>query len=93
MFDIVITNPPFDSKSYGIFNKIILFSNNISILVHYLFIINSNSRTRLVKNFGIKKITHLPRGVFDNSKVQTCILFLESGFKEDTIFNLFEDLK
>lgn len=87
-FDWVVMNPPFTpmKQGYEILYKVMEMSDNIVALMPYLTIINGEKRTQDIMDFGLKSITHLPRSTFKGSRVQTCILHMEKGYKGDTIF-------
>lgn len=87
-FDWIVMNPPFTpmKQGYEILYKCMEMSDNIVALMPYLTIINGEKRTQDIMNFGLKSITHLPRSTFKGSRVQTCILVMEKGYKGDTIF-------
>jgi type I restriction-modification system DNA methylase subunit len=82
--DIVVGNPPFSPMSigYDILERCFALSGNIIMLMPWLSIINSEKRTRLYREMGLKKIIHLPRKAFKGSRVQTCILVFQSGYSE-----------
>lgn len=94
-YDYIVMNPPFSpmQKGYDILYRCMEMSDNIIALMPYLTIINSQKRTDLIMNFGLKSITHLPRNTFKGSRVQTCILEMQKGFKGDTIFRQFPKQK
>ncbi len=87
-FDWIVMNPPFSpmSQGYKILYSCMDMSDNIIALMPYLCIINGAKRTEDIMNFGLKSITHLPRSVFNGSRVQTCILEMKKGYIGDTIF-------
>ena len=75
-FDWIVMNPPFSpmKQGYEILYRCMDLTNNIIALMPYLTIINGEKRT------------HLPRSTFKGSRVQTCILEMERGYNEATIF-------
>jgi len=87
-FDYIVMNPPFSPMSVGykILYDCMEMSNNIIALMPWLTIINGEKRTNDIFNFGLKSITHLPRKIFNGSRVQTCILEMEKGFNGGTMF-------
>ena len=87
-FDWVVMNPPFTpmQKGYDMLYACMEMSDNLVALMPYLVIINSEKRTKKIFDFGLKSLTHLPRKVFNGSRVQTCILHLEKGYTGETIF-------
>ena len=64
-------------------------SDDIVALMPWLTIINGEGRTNDIMNFGLISITHLPRNIFKGSRVQCCILHMNRGWKEPTIFYKF----
>lgn len=87
-FDWIVMNPPFTpmSQGYKILYSCMEMSDNIIALMPYQCIINGEKRTQDIMSFGLKSITHLPRSTFKGSRVQTCILEMNKGYKGDTIF-------
>ncbi len=87
-YDWVVMNPPMSpmKTSYDILDACMLLSDNIIALVPWLTMINGDKRTSKIMKFGLKSITHLPRNTFAGSRIQTCILQLEKGYKGETIF-------
>ena len=87
-YDWIVMNPPMSpmKMSYEILDKCMLLSDNIVALMPWLTIINGDKRTNKIMRYGLKSITHLPRNTFAGSRIQTCILHLEKGYKGDTIF-------
>jgi hypothetical protein len=87
-FDYIVMNPPFSPMSIGykILYECMDISDNIIALMPWLTIINGEKRTKDIFNFGLKSITHLPRSVFNGSRVQTCILEMQKGYTGETIF-------
>lgn len=81
-FDAVVMNPPFKNS---IEQKFLLasleLSDNIIALLPWFSLINCDSRTRLLKDFGILSVTHLPRSTFRKIRIQTMILHLQKGYK------------
>lgn len=91
-YDAVIMNPPFTpmKTGYEILFKCMELSNEIVALMPWLTIINSTKRTQNIFGFGLLSVTHLPRSVFDGSRVQCCILHLNKDHQGLTKFNMFK---
>ncbi len=89
-FDYIVMNPPFTpmAQGYKILYSCMDMSDNIIALMPYLCIINGAKRTEDIMNFGLKSITHLPRSVFNGSRVQTCILEMRKYYRGPTEFKL-----
>jgi hypothetical protein len=87
-FDAVVMNPPFTpmKKGYDILYSCMGMADVIIALMPWLSIINSSKRTNDLQIFGLKSVTHLPRKVFYGSRVQTCILELNRGYRWRTEF-------
>lgn len=87
-FDYIVMNPPFSPMSVGykIFYECMEMSDNIIALMPWLTIINGQKRTNDIMNFGLISITHLPRSIFNGSRVQTCILQMKKDYNGDTKF-------
>jgi hypothetical protein len=90
-FDAVVMNPPFLNS---IEQKFLLASLQITPIVIALLpwfsLINSDSRSYLLKTFGIRSVTHLPRCTFRQIRVQTMIIHLQRGWDEPTIFEIID---
>ena len=69
--DCVVGNPPFTPMKvgYDILNKCFELSDNIIFLMPWLALINSEKRTQLYMERGLKKIVHLPRKAFPGSRL------------------------
>ena len=82
-WDCIVMNPPFSPMAIGykILYACMDLSDRIIALMPWLTIINSEKRTEDISNFGLRSITHLPRRAFSGSRVQTCILDMEYGYK------------
>ena len=81
--DCIIANPPFTpmSKGYELLSEFFEISNYIIILMPWLSLINSEKRTAEYVSRGLKTIIHLPRRAFSGSRVQTCIMVFEKGYR------------
>ncbi len=107
-FDCIIMNPPFSTKSafglpphlenigmkigYEILIRCMGMSDNIIALMPLTTLIDSDVRSRFIKNFGLKSITLLPRKTFDYANIKTCILQLQNGYRGETVFKLLDVL-
>jgi type I restriction-modification system DNA methylase subunit len=105
-FDCIIMNPPFSSKyAFGVPDTIqekgmkigyyILFrcmemSNHVIALMPWFLILDSSVRLKILKDYGLKSITALPRSTFEYARIQCCIFELERGYKGITEFRIFE---
>lgn len=105
-FDCVIMNPPFSSKyafgvpadfeykgmrmGYHILIECMKMSDHVVALMPWFTISDSDVRLRYLKSFGLKSITALPRKTFQYARIQTCVFELYQGWKEETIFRVFE---
>lgn len=74
---------------YYILTECMKMSNTVIALMPWFTISDSDVRLRYLKEFGIKSITALPRKTFQYARIQTCILELVKGYKEETIFKTF----
>jgi len=92
-YDYIVMNPPFTPMSVGykILYDCMEMSDNIIALMPWLTMINGAKRTNDIMNFGLKSITHLPRKVFDGSRVQTCVLHMKRGYNNETMFYNYTD--
>lgn len=62
-------------------------SDNVIALMPWFTLINSQKRLDHIMKYGLKKIIHLPRRTFPNSRIQTCVMVLQKGYNGDTTFN------
>lgn len=85
-FEYVVMNPPFTpmDMGYKILYRCMEMSDNIIALMPWLTLINSEKRTKDIKIFGLKSVTHLPRKTFAGSRVQCCILEMIKGYSDNT---------
>ena len=86
--DIIVGNPPFTPMKlgYDMLKRCFELSDNIIMLMPWLALINSEKRTQLYMDRGLKKVVHLPRRAFPGSRVQTCIMQLQEGYHNEIIF-------
>jgi type I restriction-modification system DNA methylase subunit len=103
-FDAICMNPPFSAKSafnlpanlqgmrvgYCILKKCMQMTDNIVALMPWFTLTDSDVRTRDIYSFGLRSITSLPRATFGYSRIQTCILQMERGYKGPTEFKIYE---
>ena len=91
-YEWICMNPPFTpmKTGYEILYRCMEMSDNIIALMPWLTIINGEKRTKDIMNFGLKSVTHLPRKVFNGSRVQCCVLEMRKGWNYETIFKTFE---
>ena len=81
-FDCVVMNPPFSPPllGYQILLRCMAMTDQIIALMPWLTIINSVHRTKLIRDYGLVSVTHLPRSTFPGTRVQCCILQMRRGF-------------
>lgn len=105
-FDCIIMNPPFSMKyafgvpeninlngfrlGYYILLECMKMSDHIIALMPLFTISDSDVRLRLLKTFGLKSITILPRKTFKYVRIQTAVFELVKGYDKPTIFEAFE---
>jgi hypothetical protein len=87
--DAVVMNPPFSpmDTGYKILYKTMEMTKIIIALMPWLTLINSQKRTKIITDFGLKSVTHLPRKAFPGARVQTCILEMRKGHEGTTELN------
>lgn len=87
-FDAVMMNPPFSPmrEGYRFLYAVMEMSDVIIALMPWLTLINSGKRSKDIKSFGLKSVTHLPRHIFPGSRVQTCVLEMRKGYIDTTRF-------
>ncbi len=92
--DCVVANPPFTPMKVGyeMLDTFFKLSDNIIILMPWLALINSQKRTKNYIEHGLKQIIHLPRSAFARSRVQTCILIFEKGYRGEIVFEAVEGI-
>lgn len=106
VYDCIVMNPPFSDKSafrlpnnddykgmklgYAILKDCMNKSDNLIALMPWFTISDSDVRLRYIKSFGLKSITALPRKTFEYARIQTCILELQKGYKEESLFKTFQ---
>ena len=84
-FDCVVMNPPFaNGQGIRILERCMAMSDYIIALMPWLALINSSKRLKMLMNFGLRSVVNLPRNTFPGSRVQTCILVMEKGYKDIT---------
>ncbi len=92
-FDCAVMNPPFTpmAEGYRYLKAVMEMTDNIIALMPWLTIINSDSRTLEIMQWGLRGITHLPRKTFPNSRVQCCVVELRKGWysREASQFKFF----
>jgi len=91
--DFILSNPPFTpmTLSYKFFDKCQQIQNRGIYILPYLFLINSTSRPReYSQKLFIKNIVNLPRNVFKNSRIQSCILDVYRGKTDTTNYLWYE---
>lgn len=105
-FDCVVTNPPFSSKyafgiperlnkagmrlGYHILTECMRLSDNVIALVPWFTISDSDVRLRMLKKWGLKSVTALPRKTFQYARIQTVVLEMSKGFDQETTFKVFD---
>lgn len=87
-YDAIVMNPPFSPMAVGyqILYRCMGMTDTIIALMPWLTLINSERRTKDIKEWGLKSVTHLPRRAFQGARVQCCILFMVRGHKGRTEF-------
>jgi len=68
-------------------------SDRVIALMPWNCIIDSDKRTRTLKHYGIRSITHLPRQTFPGARVQCCVFELVKGYSDETVFKVYDMLK
>lgn len=87
-YHYIVANPPFTpmTQGYRMLDEFFNIADDIIILLPWLALINSEMRTKRYISKGLKKIIHLPRSAFPGSRVQTCVLVFQRGYRGDIIF-------
>lgn len=71
---------------YHILSECLKMSDNVIALMPWFTISDSDVRMRLLKSFGLKSISPLPRKTFQYARIQTVIIELEKGYDGITKF-------
>lgn len=87
-YDAVVMNPPFSpmAMGYRILYRCMEMTNVIIAVMPWLTLINSERRTKDIKAWGLKSVTHLPRRAFKGARVQCCIIHMEKQYNGRTDF-------
>lgn len=89
-FDATCMNPPFIKS---IENQFLLaameMSDQVIALLPWFSLVNSDSRTRKIVEYGLRSVTHLPRKTFPKIRVQPCILNMERGYRGPTTLEFY----
>lgn len=78
---------------YWILKRAMAMSDNIIALMPWFLLLDSDTRTREIKKFGLISITALPRKTFDYARIQTCVIQLQKGYKGETKYHIFDSHK
>lgn len=87
-----VTNAPKETDisgmkiGYFILTDCMKMSDTIIALMPWFTISDSDVRMRMIRDFGLKSVTPLPRKTFQYARIQTVILELQKGFKGETEF-------
>lgn len=80
--DAVVMNPPFKkSIEHKFLMDAMRLAPVIIALLPWFTLINSDSRTKELMEWGLKSVTHLPRRTFPRIRVQPCIIYMEEGYR------------
>jgi hypothetical protein len=74
---------------YHILNECMKMSDHVIALMPWFLMLDSDTRSRHLINFGLKSITALPRKSFNYLRIQTMILELEKGYTGPTEYKYF----
>lgn len=72
---------------YYILKKCMKMSDHIIALMPWFTISDSDVRLRYLIEFGLKSLTPLPRKTFKYARIQTVVIELQKGYKEEINFN------
>ncbi len=78
---------------YYIMQQCMEMSDNIIALMPWFTISDSDTRLRFLKAYGLKSLTALPRVTFKYARIQTVVIELEKGWKQETIFKVYNKKK
>lgn len=77
---------------YHILTECMKMSDIIIALMPWFTISNSDVRLRTLYKWGLKSLTALPRKTFEYARIQTVIIELNKGYKQQTIFKVYDCL-
>lgn len=89
-------NAPIGINKYGmrlgyhILLECMEMSDTIIALMPWFTISDSDVRLRLLKNYGLKSLTALPRKTFQYARIQTMVIELVKGWSEKTEFKVYD---
>lgn len=66
------------------------WSDHVIALMPWFTISDSDRRLRSLKRWGMKSVTALPRATFKYARIQTVVLDLVKGWKEETAFKVMD---
>lgn len=92
--DLILSNPPFTPMTvgYNFFEKCVNIQKRGIYLLPYLFIMNSTSRPKKYsQELNLKNLINLPRNIFKNARVQSCLLDIHEGTTDMTVFKWYEE--
>lgn len=91
-FDWAIMNPPFTPMVEGFryLKAVMEMTDNITALLPWFILINSQRRIEAIMDYGLVGITHLPRKTFPGCRIQCCVLEMKKGFIGVTKFKKFD---
>lgn len=87
-WDCVVMNPPFSPGKLcnEILEKVMSATDYIITVLLWTNLTASDKRFKRIQEFGLKRVTHLPRRTFGNS-TQCCLLEMQRGFGKECIFD------
>ena len=77
---------------YHILTECMEMSDIVIALMPWFTISDSDVRLRYLKDYGLKSLTALPRKTFQYARIQTVIIELRKGWKEETVFKVYDRL-
>lgn len=92
----VLDNAPGDINTTGmragyyILKRCMHLSNHVIALMPWFTLTDSDVRLQYLKNYGIKSVTALPRKTFKYTRIQTCVIELEKGYRGPSEFKTFK---
>jgi hypothetical protein len=75
---------------YYFLTECMKMSDNVIALMPWFTLTDSDNRMRMIKSFGLKSLTALPRKTFSYARIQTCVMQLQKGFEGETSFRVFD---
>lgn len=75
---------------YWFLTECMKMSDNIIALMPWFTLSDSDVRLRHLKSWGMISVTALPRKTFEYARIQTVVLQMKKGYKDETQFKVYD---